>query len=244
MATFAVPGNSRNVKLCFEQTIPLPRRTVFGFFQNPACLAVLHEGWSRFRLLKHETQICVGCETWVEVTIAGFVPVVLGFRHTLFEPPLRFAEELIHGPFSKFHHVHEFEEQGAGCLGAADIAIFHSVAHGIRTHPDSAMELVTHSLRGPTYAALFVLIPNFAMHGLYAWLLIGIFVFDLAISVWDFSLEQGSRRFLGGLPSGEYVLHIAIAMLFGALVALVVSGMGEWVGMPSRLAYEPARVPI
>src|SRR5688500_10822937 len=48
-----------------------------------------------------------------------------------------------------------------GLLGAADIAIFHSVAHGIRSHPDSAMELFTHSLRGPTYAALFILIPNF-----------------------------------------------------------------------------------
>ena len=130
-----------------------------------------------------------------------------------------------------------------GCLGGADIAIFHTVAHGIRTHPDSAMELVTHSLRGPTYAALFVLIPNFVMHGLYAWLLIGIFAFDLAISVWDFSLEQRSRRFLGGLPSGEYVLHIAIAMLFGALVALVVSSMSDWFGLPSRLAYDPARVP-
>ena len=101
------------MKFSFEQTIPLPRRTVFGFFQNPASLAVLHEGWSPLRLLKHETQISVGCETWVEQRIAGFVPVVLGFRHTLFEPPLRFAEQLIHGPFSKFHHLHEFLEDGA-----------------------------------------------------------------------------------------------------------------------------------
>jgi hypothetical protein len=130
-----------------------------------------------------------------------------------------------------------------GCLGAADIAIFHSVAHGIRTHPDSAMELVTHSLRGPTYAALFVLIPNFVMQGLYAWLLIALFVFDVAISVWDFSMEQRSRRFLGGLPSGEYVLHIVIAMLFGALVALVVSGMGDGFRLSTRLAYQPASVP-
>ena len=32
-----------------------------------------------------------------------------------------------------------------GCLGAADIALFHSVAHGIRSHPNSTKELITHS---------------------------------------------------------------------------------------------------
>ena len=101
-----------------------------------------------------------------------------------------------------------------GWLGAADIALFHSVAHGIRTHPDSVGELVTHSLRGPTYAALFVLIPNLEMHGLFAWALMGLFIVDVGISIWDFSLEQGSRRFLGGLPGGEYVLHMLMATVF------------------------------
>ncbi len=108
-----------------------------------------------------------------------------------------------------------------GCLGGADIALFHSVAHGIRSHPDSAGELVTHCLRGPTYAALFVLIPNFVIQGFFAWGLLALFAFDLAISIWDFCLEQGSRRFLGGLPSGEYVLHMLMAMVFGGMVTSV-----------------------
>src|SRR6266705_2033159 len=89
-----------------------------------------------------------------------------------------------------------------GCLGAADILIYHSVAHGIRSHPSSARELITHSLRGPTYAVLFLFIPNFLMQGCFAWALLLLFAFDVAISIWDFSLEQGSRRLLGGLPSG------------------------------------------
>src|SRR5713226_8228307 len=94
-----------------------------------------------------------------------------------------------------------------GCLGAADIVLYHSVAHGIRSHPDSQRELVTHSLRGPTYAALFLLIPNFAMQGAYSGLLASLLVVDIAISVWDFALERASRQFFGGLPTGEYVLH-------------------------------------
>ena len=130
-----------------------------------------------------------------------------------------------------------------GWLGAADMTLFHSVAHGIRSHPDSAGELVTHSLRGPTYAALFLLIPNFEMHGLFAWGLMGLFVVDVGISVWDFSLEQGSRRFLGGLPSGEYVLHMLMAMVFGALMVTVPSLASHWFTAPTRLVYAPSGVP-
>ena len=130
-----------------------------------------------------------------------------------------------------------------GCLGAADIALFHSVAHGIRSHRDSVMELITHSLRGPTYAILFVLIPNFALQGAYAWFLIALFVFDVAISIWDFSVEQQSRRLLGGLPGGEYLLHIFMAMLFGALVTSVAYGLGDELRASTRLVYRPAQVP-
>lgn len=130
-----------------------------------------------------------------------------------------------------------------GCLGAADIVLFHSVAHGIRSHPDSAKELVTHSLRGPTYAALFVLIPNFALKGLFSWGLLALFVFDVGISIWDFWLEQSSRRFLGGLPSGEYVLHMLIATVFGGFVASFIYFAGDWFGAATSLAYAPAAVP-
>lgn len=92
----------------FEHIVPVPRDSVFHFFQNPARLELLHAGWSTLRLLHYENQVRVGAETWVEVTVAGFVPMVLGFRHTLFEPPVRFGEEVIHGPFSRFTHIHEF----------------------------------------------------------------------------------------------------------------------------------------
>jgi len=44
-----------------------------------------------------------------------------------------------------------------------------------------------------------------------------LFAFEVGISIWDFSLERESRRLLGGLPSGEYVLHMIMATVFGAL---------------------------
>ena len=130
-----------------------------------------------------------------------------------------------------------------GCLGATDILLYHSIAHGIRSHADSRLELWIHSLRGPTYAALFLLLPNFALHGAFFWMLIGIFVFDVAVSIADFLIEAASREFLGGLPSGEYVLHMIIAMLFGALVASVFYSAWPWAGMTTQITYEPAGVP-
>lgn len=130
-----------------------------------------------------------------------------------------------------------------GCLGAADILLYHSVSHGILTHHDSRFELMVHSLRGPTYTALFLLVPNFAMHGAFFWMLIGIFVFDVGISLGDFIIERASREFFGGLPTGEYVLHIILAMLFGGLVTSVCFAAGHWTSLPTGLFYQPAQVP-
>ena len=96
------------MRFCFEHVVPVAPEKVFGFFENPERLEVLHAGWSRVRLLHHETRVRVGAETWIEATIAGCVPMVLGFRHMLFEPPVRFGEEAIHGAFSRFIHIHEF----------------------------------------------------------------------------------------------------------------------------------------
>ena len=130
-----------------------------------------------------------------------------------------------------------------GCLGATDILLYHCISHGIRSHQDSRLELVVHSLRGPTYATLFIFVPNFAMHGFFFWLLLCILFFDLCISIVDFILERSSRAFFGGLPSGEYVLHILLAMLFGAMVTSIFYDAGQWSTLTTALLYEPAQVP-
>lgn len=94
----------------FEHTIQLPRTVVFAFYENPANLEVLHSGWSSFRMIRHEGKLHLGCRFWVETTVAGIFPVVMGFENTLHEPPQRFGEQIVHGPFSTFSHIHEFDE--------------------------------------------------------------------------------------------------------------------------------------
>ena len=130
-----------------------------------------------------------------------------------------------------------------GCLGAADIILFHAIAQSIRRHYESRQELIVHSLRGPTYAALFVLVPNCVMQGAFFWMLVGLLAFDLAISLWDFSIERRSRRSVGGVPTGEYVLHVVMGIVFGGVIAAVFFEGLPWASAPTRLAFVPAPVP-
>ena len=96
----------------FETLVQQPRHAVFAFHENPANLAVLHQGWSRLRVLHHDGSLRPDNETWVENTLAGILPVVLGFRHSGLDAPHWFEETLIHGPLRRFVHRHEFEARG------------------------------------------------------------------------------------------------------------------------------------
>jgi hypothetical protein len=130
-----------------------------------------------------------------------------------------------------------------GFVGASDILFYHTLAHRIRSHGPARRELESHFWRGPMYFLLFLLVPNFALQGLWYWALVALLAIDLGISIWDFSLEKESRRELGGLPTGEYLLHVILAVLYGAFVAAVLLRAWDWHALPTRLAYEPADVP-
>ena len=131
-----------------------------------------------------------------------------------------------------------------GVLGAADILFFHTLRQGIRKHPGARAELVTHFLRGPTYCLLFLVVPNLVLGGwAFAGLLLLLLV-DLGISLADFWLEWESRRDLGGLPRGEYLLHVLLAMLFGALVAAILYEEGHRLGGATGIAWRREGAPL
>jgi ligand-binding SRPBCC domain-containing protein len=100
----------------FEQFVPLPAANLFAFHENPQNLLHLYHGWAATRLIDHDAAVRPGCRTWIEVTAGRILPVALGFEHTTYEPPIRFGERLIHGPFRRFDHVHEFEPRDGGTV--------------------------------------------------------------------------------------------------------------------------------
>jgi hypothetical protein len=122
-----------------------------------------------------------------------------------------------------------------GVMGATDILLYHSVSHGIRAHQESRSELITHALRGPTYAVLFLVTPNSEMRGAWAIFFMALLLFDVGISIADFWLERASRAAFGGLPSGEYVLHMLMAMVFGAFVACAAPNLWRGAAMKTAL---------
>lgn len=131
-----------------------------------------------------------------------------------------------------------------GLLGATDIVLFHTWTHALRRRPEAWKELVTHFLRGPTYAALFLLVPNFTFHGAWFVGLLALLAFDVLISIADFWLEPASRAPQGGLPRGEYVLHSVLAMLFGAVVATTFAEGSAGLAADTRLAWQVHGVPV
>src|SRR5262245_43185761 len=136
------------MKFVFRQWIDAPREVVFAFFRNPRCLPLLHVKEKHIRVLRHGSDVRIGSETWAEVTMFGILPVVLGFRHDIFEPDRRFGEALFHGPFTKFTHVHSFEERDGGTEVVDELEIelpwYYGGEWGIR---GLVVRGVTHSFR-------------------------------------------------------------------------------------------------
>lgn len=98
--------------LRFEQIVPVPRERLFAFHEDPRNLAVLFRASRSFRLLAHTGHIRAGAVTRVEYALHPLVPVAMAFEHFLYEPPLRFGERMLHGPFAEFVHVHAFDDLG------------------------------------------------------------------------------------------------------------------------------------
>ena len=102
------------MRLRFQMWVPAGLATVFEFHEDPSHLALILKGRASFRLLRHDGSIAPGSMTWFQETIAALVPVTMGFRHTLLERPYGFTEEMVHGPFESFVHVHQFTESQEG----------------------------------------------------------------------------------------------------------------------------------
>ncbi len=101
------------MNLRFEQHVAAPRDALFEFHSTPANLTRLLEGWRGFRLLEHDGHIRPGSRVRLEQRVTGLRHEMV-FEHFLLEPPLRFGERQIRGPFRRFEHVHEFFEAENG----------------------------------------------------------------------------------------------------------------------------------
>jgi ligand-binding SRPBCC domain-containing protein len=103
------------MRLVFEHACGAPVERVFAFHQDPDNLALLLRGWRSFRMISNSGHVGVGGVTRVSEQLGPF-RLPMTFEHFVYEPPIRFGERQVQGPFAWFEHVHEFEPVGSGTL--------------------------------------------------------------------------------------------------------------------------------
>ena len=96
--------------------LPQPRERVFLFFSNPHNLDRLTPAWLNFEILTPLPVLMKqGALMDYRLRIRG-IPIRWQSEITLWEPPLRFADRQIRGPYRLWVHTHNFFSREGGTL--------------------------------------------------------------------------------------------------------------------------------
>ncbi len=93
------------------------------------------------------------------------------------------------------------------------------------------------------YAILFFTLPWIAWHGLYVIALAGLFLLEVALTLWDFVVEDWIRKPLGGLYPGERIMHALMGIVYGAMLASIVPTLRVWWSQSTALIKSPPKLP-
>lgn len=90
-------------------TLAAPLDSVFGFFADARNLEILTPPWLRFRVLTEgEIRMGPGARIDYRLRLRG-VPLRWRSEITAWEPPHRFVDEQVAGPYRTWIHEHRFE---------------------------------------------------------------------------------------------------------------------------------------
>jgi hypothetical protein len=99
-----------------ETCVPRPRSEVFPFFAEARNLQILTPPWLKFEVLT-PAPILMRPGTLIDyrITVHGF-PIRWRTEIAEWDPPHRFVDVQLSGPYKLWHHTHTFEERDGGTL--------------------------------------------------------------------------------------------------------------------------------
>ena len=125
-----------------ELLVPLGIDKVFPFFSDPFNLEELTPPWLRFKILTTAPiDMRAGAVIDYRLSIRG-LPVRWSSEITAWEPPHRFVDEQIRGPYRYWSHEHRFEPTDGGTLICDRVRylapgwILEPVLHRVFVRPD------------------------------------------------------------------------------------------------------------
>lgn len=96
--------------------LPRPRIEVFDFFSNASNLEEITPPWVQSQVVAPTPiRIQQGTEIDYRLKIRG-LPVRWRSRITVWDPPRRFVDEQVRGPYRNWMHEHRFSEGSGGTL--------------------------------------------------------------------------------------------------------------------------------
>ena len=99
-----------------EQLLALPREQAFGFFADAGNLEAITPPWLGFRIATpRPIEMRPGALIEYRLRLHA-IPIRWRTRIEVWEPPLRFVDAQLSGPYAIWHHTHEFEAVGEATL--------------------------------------------------------------------------------------------------------------------------------
>jgi len=121
-----------------EQRLPGPPDAVFPFFANACNLEAITPPLLRFKMLTPDP-IVMGAGTLLRYRLRVHGVAVSWLTEIReWDPPHRFVDEQLEGPYALWHHTHTFEDDGAGGTLMRDVVRYElplgalgEIAHGL-----------------------------------------------------------------------------------------------------------------
>jgi hypothetical protein len=98
-----------------SQWLPRSRQEIFEFFSHPANLQTLTPPWLDFQITESPDELQAGSLIRYKLRTHG-IPLRWTTEITEWQPPYRFVDTQLSGPYKLWHHEHTFTEEHGGTM--------------------------------------------------------------------------------------------------------------------------------